>query len=152
MIPSKNCLDITKASEGCNLKAYNDPGSGGLPITCGWGSTIRADGTKFKLGDSLTQAQADNLLQFTINQVGKQVVAALGNTIVTQTQFDALVDFDYNEGNGRLLGSNLLKLVKANPSNPVIAAEFMKWKYSNHKVFNGLVNRRAAEVKLYFSI
>ena len=152
MIPSKNCLDITKVSEGCKLKAYPDPASGNLPITIGWGNTIRADGTKFKLGDTLTQTQADNLLQFTINQVGKQVVATLGKTVVNQNQFDALVDFDYNEGNGRLLGSDLLKLVKVNPNNPAIAAEFMRWEYSNHKIFNGLVHRRVAEVKLYFTI
>ena len=151
LTPSKNCLDITKASEGCVLEAYVDPASGGIPITIGWGNTIRADGTKIKMGETITQPQADNLLQYTINQKGKEVIALLGATTVNQNQFDALVDFEYNEGNGKLHGSTLLKLVLANPNNPVIAAEFMKWKYAQHKIFNGLVHRRAAEVKLYFS-
>ena len=151
LIPTKNCLDLTKAAEGCRLHAYPDPASGNLPITIGWGNTCRADGTKFKLGDTVTQSEADNLLQFTLNQKGKEVNHLLGSTVLTQNEFDALVDFEYNVGEGNLGGSSLLKMIKLNPANPAIAAEFMKWEYANHEIFNGLVHRRLAESKLYFT-
>ena len=151
MIPSKNCLDLIKSFEGCKLKAYNDPASGGLPITIGYGSTYRADGTPFKLGDTITQAQADNILQYVANQKGKEVSKLLGDTVVNQNQFDALVDFQYNEKAGNLAKSTLLKKVLANPNDPSIAKEFPKWNLGGDKVMSGLVIRRAAEVKLYFS-
>ena len=151
MTPSKNCLDLIKFSESCELEAYVDPASGHLPITIGWGNTYRADGTPFKLGDTITQAQADSILQYVANQKGKEVSKLLGDTVVNQNQFDALVDFQYNEKAGNLAKSTLLKKVLANPNDPSIAKEFPKWNLGGDKVMPGLVIRRASEVKLYFS-
>lgn len=151
MIPSKNCLDLIKSFEGCRLKAYNDPASGGLPITIGWGNTYRADGTNFKLGDTITQPIADNLLQLVANQKGKEVAALLGSTVVNQNQFDALVDFGYNCGLGNLSSSTLLKKVKLNPKDPTIGLEFLKWDKAAGKVLAGLTKRCTARVKLYFT-
>ena len=150
MIPSKNCLDLIKAFEGLSLKAYNDPASGGLPITIGYGSTYRADGTKFKLGDTITEPQASSVLQFVATEKAKAVNTLLAGTIVTQSQFDALVDFSYNLGSGDLATSTLLKKVKVNPSDPSIGLEFMKWNKAGKKVMAGLTRRCEARVKLYF--
>jgi hypothetical protein len=55
-------IKLIKEFEGCHLKAYPDPLSGGLPITIGWGSTRKKDGSAFKLGDQITQQEADDLL------------------------------------------------------------------------------------------
>ena len=151
MIPSKNCLDLIKSFEGLSFKAYNDPASGGLPITIGYGSTYRADGTKFKLGDSITQAQADSILQYVATEKSKAVSTLLAGTAVTQNQFDALVDFSYNLGSGNLATSTLLKKVKADPSDPTIDAEFLKWNKAGGKVMAGLTRRRQAEAELYYS-
>ena len=151
MIPSKNCLNLIKSFEGCKLKAYNDPASGGLPITIGYGSTYRADGTKFKLGDTITQAQADSILQYVATEKSKAVATLLAGTIVNQNQFDALTDFAYNLGSGDLATSTLLKKVKVNPNDPSIRLEFMRWNKAGVNVMPGLTKRCTARVKLYFT-
>ncbi len=67
-------LKLIKEFEGCHLKAYPDPLTGGLPITIGWGSTRKKDGSHFKLGDTLTQQEADALL---IEQCKNEFLPAL---------------------------------------------------------------------------
>lgn len=68
----------------------------------------------------------------------------------TQPQFDALVSFAFNEGQGKLAGSTLLHLHNAGKF-AAAAGEFGKWIYCNHEVEGGLVKRRAAEAHLYLS-
>ena len=68
-----------------------------------------------------------------------------------QNQFDALVSFAYNLGNGALKGSTLLKKVNANPNDIAIKKEFLKWVNAGGKRLQGLVNRRTEEANLYFS-
>ena len=45
-LPSINCLNLIKEFKGCKLKAYIDPGSGNLPITIGYGSTLYENGSQ----------------------------------------------------------------------------------------------------------
>jgi hypothetical protein len=59
---------LIKEFEGCELKAYYDPHTGGLPITIGWGSTRRKDGTRFMIGNRITQEEADDLLYFQLRR------------------------------------------------------------------------------------
>lgn len=62
-------LNMIKQFEGCKLKAYKDPGTkDGIPYTVGYGSTTRPDGSSFKLGEVITQAEADNLLAWEVNK------------------------------------------------------------------------------------
>ena len=68
---------------------------------------------------------------------------------VTENNFSALVSFTFNVGTGNLKKSTLLKKVNANPKDPSIKAEFMKWTKANNVVLKGLVRRREAEAKLY---
>ena len=51
-----------KFFENCVLVAYPDPITKGEPYTVGWGSTRKADGSKFKSGEEITQSTADALL------------------------------------------------------------------------------------------
>ena len=67
-------IKLVKEFEGCRLNAYPDPLSGGLPITIGWGCTRKKDGSPFHLGDSITQAEADELL---IDEAKKHFLPAL---------------------------------------------------------------------------
>jgi lysozyme len=67
-------LKLIKEFEGCHLKAYPDPLSGNLPITIGWGTTRKKDGSPFKLGDKITQKAADDLL---IEQCKKEFLPPL---------------------------------------------------------------------------
>ena len=152
MNPSEDCFKIIKAFEGCKLKAYNDPGSGGLPITIGWGSTMRKDGSRFKLGDYITQEQADELLEWTVNNRAVILNSIVSKCDLTQNQFDALLSFIYNVGVSAFEKSTLFKFVKMNPNDPAILDEFRKWNRAGGKVLKGLVKRREAEAQLYSNI
>ena len=66
-------------------------------------------------------------------------------------QRDALTSFTYNLGAMNLGKSTLLKKVNKNPDDPTIKEEFAKWVHSGKKVLKGLVNRRNAEIELYYS-
>ena len=70
---------------------------------------------------------------------------------LNQNQFDALIDFTYNEGTKHLQTSTLLKLL--NQKNYSGASnEFAKWIYANGEVDEGLVTRRAKEATLFRSL
>ncbi len=143
-------IALIKEFEGCILTAYKDPGAeNGLPITIGIGSTMYTDGSKIKLGDVITQEKAEQLLAW---EVGNKASVLNGNGIkVNQNQFDSLCSFIFNIGVGAFNKSTLLKKVKANPNDPTIANEFLKWNKNNGKVMKGLTRRRQAESDLYFA-
>ena len=149
MQPSKNCFDLIKKYEGLELTAYVDPGSGNLPITIGYGSTMRKDGTHFKLGDKITLQEAEDLLEWEVNKKGALVLALLPKTTITQNQLDAITSFAYNVGIGNLASSTLLKKVKINPNDESIPSEFSRWNKAAGKIMQGLVNRRIAEYTMY---
>lgn len=148
MIPSKKCYDLIKSFEGLELKAYVDPGTGNLPITIGYGSTMYEDGRRIKLGDVIPLERAEMLFEWEVDKKAKVIDAI--DLKVTQSQFDAIVSFAYNVGVGALRKSTLLKKVKANPNDKSIAAEFLKWNKSGGKAMAGLTRRRQAEADLYF--
>ena len=66
-------------------------------------------------------------------------------------QRTALAAFVYNVGDGAFIGSTLLKKINANAPRAEIEAAWKQWRMAGGVVNNGLVNRRAAEIKLYFS-
>jgi len=149
MTISENGVALIKKFEGFIPKAYKDPGSvDGLPITIGYGSTMYKDGSKIKLGDVVTEQQASELLAWEVNN--KAEVINSYNLKVNQNQYDSLSSFIYNIGAGGFNKSTLLKKVKANPQDPTIRDEFMKWNKNDGKVMKGLTNRRKAEADNYF--
>jgi lysozyme len=137
--------DLIKQFEGCKLKAYKCPSN---LDTIGYGNTFYPDGTKVKPGDVITQERANELLDIIVEDFAKKVKPLIKQNL-TDNNFSALVSFAYNAGVGNLKNSTLLKKVNANPKDPSIRAEFMKWVRANDKVLNGLVKRREAEAKLY---
>lgn len=70
---------------------------------------------------------------------------------VTENQLLAMASFTYNVGDGAFASSNLLKLLNLNADKQLVANEFDKWRIAGGKVNAGLVNRRAAEKKLFLS-
>ena len=138
---------LIKKFEGCKLSAYLCPAK--IP-TIGFGSTYYADGKRVKMGDTLTQEQADKLLTDTLITY-ELFVDVNTRDDITQGMFDALVDFAYNCGNANLKSSTLLKKVNVNPKDSAIQDEFLKWTRANGKILQGLINRRKAEVELYFN-
>ena len=133
-------LALTKRFEGLKLTAYED--CAGV-WTIGYGHT----GADVHEGRTITEAEADALLK---NDV-KTAVACVSRAVtaeITQEQFDALVDFCFNMGERRLLGSTLLRYVNAGNLNGA-GAQFGMWVHAGGKVQPGLVKRREAEARMF---
>ena len=141
-------LELIKSFEGLKLKPYLCPAS--IP-TIGYGNTYYPNGQKVKLSDpAITKEQAEELIKHSLSTYEKTVDSFCRDDI-SQSQFDALVSFAYNVGTGNLQKSTLIKKVNANPQDPTIKDEFLKWNKANGKVLAGLTRRRLAEATLYFS-
>jgi lysozyme len=137
---SFNGLNFIQRHEGYSGTVYND--SAGYP-TIGYGHLIKA-GEDFSNG--ITQAQASQLLsqdtQTAVNAVNSKVTVNL-----SQTQFDALVDFTFNLGGNAFGQSTLLKNI--NSGNNVVIENFTDWNHAGGKVVAGLTKRRTDEFNLF---
>lgn len=134
-------------SEGLKLTAYLDTAN---VWTIGIGTTRYLGGKRVKAGDTITAKQAYEYFRFDSKGAAKDVDDLTVDTI-NQNQFDALVSFVYNLGRGSYQGSTLRKVINANPNDPKIRTELMKWVNSGGKKTAGLVTRRKREADLYFS-
>lgn len=106
-------ISLIKEFEGCSLKAYYDP-LHKLPITIGWGSTRRRDGSSFMIGNTVTQKEADELL---VHQLEKDYLPSLSKIPYWNEMNDemrgTLLSFAYNLGAGFYNSSNFLTITKA---------------------------------------
>lgn len=143
-------IELIKKYEGCKLKSYKCPAG---VLTIGYGNTTYLNGNKVKMGDTITQEEADALFKDTLDKFEYQIRLILGDelkAILPESSISALISFAYNVGIGAFARSTLLKIIKQNKNNlKDIRIQFMKWVYANGKVLNGLVARREAEYKLY---
>lgn len=145
MKTSPKGIALIKSAEGLRLKAYPDPGTGGLPWTIGYGSTSGVTRNMV-----ITEAQAEQMLAADLVRFERIVERAV-RVPVTQGQFDALVSFTYNVGEGNFTKSTLLR--KLNAGDTAGAAEqFSRWVHAGGKVLPGLVKRRVAERALFLEI
>ena len=147
-------VDLIKEFEGCHLKAYYDPLTGGLPITIGWGSTRRKDGTRFMIGNTITQDEADDLLYY---QLRREFLPSLQKipywSEMTDGQRGALLSFAYNLGAGFYGGSNfntITKCLKNKEWDKVPDALYL-YRNPGTNVEAGLARRRKAEGNLWKS-
>jgi len=145
MKASDDCLELIRRSEGFEAKPYRCPA--GVP-TIGYGSTRYTDGTPVTMQDKpITKDQADAILQVTLIEY-EHAVNRYVTVPLSQSQFDALVDFAYNAGAKNLLTSTLLRMLNA--GNYVGAAnQFGRWVYGSGRPLPGLVKRRAFERALF---
>ena len=147
MVISNKLKELVKEFEGCKLTSYVCSAGHN---TIGYGNTFYENGVKVKPGDKITQQRAEELLDVILIKFVQQTNELIKSN-VNQNQRDALTDFAYNCGVGNLKSSTLLKLVNANPNDPEIRTQFMRWNKGGGKVLNGLTRRREAEANLYFS-
>jgi len=146
MTLNKAGADLIKSFEGCKLKAYQ---CSAMKWTIGYGNTFYEDGKPVKMGDAITQEKAEQLFEL-ISADFSSKVAKLVPSHITPNQFGALTSFAYNCGVVNLQKSTLLKKVNANPNDPTIKDEFLKWNKAGGNVLAGLTRRREAEANLYF--
>lgn len=141
-------INLIKTFEGFRSAPYKCPA--GIP-TIGYGATFYTNGKKVTMSDkSITEVEAVSLLKSMLISFEKYVDSYCVD-IINQNQFDALVSFCYNLGPSNLKSSTLIKKVNANPNDPTIRAEFMKWTKAGGRTLAGLVRRREAESNLYFT-
>lgn len=143
---SQRGLDLIKEFEGYHTKlpngdciAYRCPAN---VLTIGYGCT---KGVRENM--IWTEAQAKEALAKEL-ATHESAVMRLVSVDLNQNQFDALVSFAYNVGNGALEKSTLLKKLNAG-DYPGAQAEFMKWNKAAGKVLRGLSIRRAKEAALF---
>jgi lysozyme len=136
------------------IKAYLCPAH--IP-TIGYGTTVYKTGKKVQLGDIITKEQAESELQYFLSNTRK-FIDRLIKVILNEGQRASLYSFAYNVGIPNFGDSTLLKKINANPSDPTIEAEFMRWTKSKIKQADGsfkaedlpgLVKRRKDEAYCY---
>ncbi|QLE42256.1 lysozyme [Nostoc sp. C052] len=151
-------IDLIKEFEGCNLHAYPDPRTGGKPITIGWGATKKLDGSDWHLGESITQAQADEML---ITQLEKDYLPPLQKipswNDLTTNQKGAILSFGYNLGANFYLASGfssisrLLKNSDQWSDAKEVTRIFSLYCNPGSNVEAGLRRRRVAEAHLWLT-
>ena len=147
-------IKLIKEFEGCHLKAYPDPLTGGLPITIGWGSTRDFDYTPFKRDRVITQEYADRLLEHDIlNRFLPKLSIIPYWSEMNENQQGSILSFSYNLGADFYGNSNfntITRVLREKKWNEVPKALEL---YCNpgSKVEAGLLRRRKAEGKLWMS-
>lgn len=145
-------IDLIKKFEGCRLKSYPDPGTGGKPYTIGWGSTKDTHGKPFGLGATITQAQADTLLEYTIEHEYLPALSKIPHwNEMNENQKGALLSFAYNLG-ANFYGNpncNTITRVLKNKEWSKVPDALYLYRNAGTSVESGLARRRKAEGDLW---
>ena len=139
MTTSQAGRDLIKKYEGLRLKAYKCPAG---VWTVGYGHTRGVTSST-----EISQSMADLFLLDDIRPL-ERYINKLGINF-RQGQFDALVSFMFNLGEGNFNKSTLKKKILAGGNDEDIAAEFKKWNKAGGKVLDGLTKRREEEAELW---
>lgn len=134
-------LDLIKRAEGFRSQVYRDVAGF---LTIGYGHRLAA-AESFPGG--ITTEEATTILAKDVQQA-ERGVAGLVKVDLTQGQFDALVDFCFNLGPGRLAGSTLLRELNAG-RHEAAAQQLLVWDHAAGQVNAGLKARREAEFALW---
>ncbi|MGA2167249.1 MAG: lysozyme [Terracidiphilus sp.] len=134
-------LELIKRSEGFRNRTYLDVA--GLP-TIGYGHLLLPHES---FPNGIEEPQAALLLAGDV-RAAEQSVQRLVKVALTQGQFDALVDFCFNLGAGRLASSTLLKVLNGGRYEAA-AEQLLRWDLAGGEVNAGLKARREAEFQLW---
>jgi lysozyme len=134
-------LDLIKRSEGFRSRNYLDVA--GIP-TIGYGHRLLAHES---FPDRITEERATEMLAEDVRQA-EQAVERLVKVGLTQGQFDALTDFCFNLGAGRLSSSTLLKTLNSGHYEAA-REQLLRWDLAGGEVNSGLKTRREAEFQLW---
>lgn len=148
MTPSINAADLLSSHadtlvehfEGDVLKAYRD---GNGIWTNGYGNTRGVNA----ITPPITQDQAVSDLRRNLLTADNDI-ENLVKVPLNQNEFDALVSFDYNIGEGHLTGSTTLRLLNAGNRQGAANAMLM-WDEVAGAPSPGLISRRTAERALF---
>ncbi len=134
-------LELIKRSEGFRGRLYTDVA--GLP-TIGYGHRVTP---LESFPGGIDEQQAAAMLAGDVLEA-ERVVGRLARVPLTQGQFDALVDFCFNLGAGRLAGSSLLSDLNAG-KYAAAGEQLLSWDHAGGAVNAGLKARREADFQLW---
>jgi lysozyme len=134
-------MELLKKSEGYRNRVYMDVAR--FP-TIGYGHRLLHPES---FPNGIDEAQAANLLASDVRNA-EQAVERLVKVTLTQGQFDALVDFCFNLGAGRLASSTLLKDLNRGRYDDA-AEQLLLWDHAGREENAGLKARREAEAELW---
>lgn len=142
---------LIREFEGCRLVAYRCPAN---VWTVGWG-TVEINGRPVRQGDTITQAQADELLR---QKVEGEIVPTLAKTIpywqhMTTEQRCALISFAYNLGWRfyKASGFATISRVLEQRNWEAIPDALLLYRNPGTRFEAGLRRRREAEGRLWMS-
>ncbi|KAF9034368.1 lysozyme [Panaeolus papilionaceus] len=145
-LPSTSC---SAPAEGFVARPAPDPI--GLP-TVGYGHLCKTTGcAEVPYSFPLTTTTATALLTSDLATFRTCVTNYISKSVrLNANQYGALVSWAFNVGCGNVSSSSLIKRLNAGEApNTVAGQELPKWNQAGGQVLPGLVNRRAAEVKLF---
>lgn len=140
---SRQGQEVTEGFESCVLLPYQDEAG---VWTDGYGNTHGV----VPNGPAISQEKAEADLLANVQTAVNAVNRAVTIDTLTQGQFDALVDFTFNEGVHALQTSTLLRYVNAG-NFEAADLEFARWNIAGGHVSNGLVRRRKADAAEFAS-
>ena len=139
MKTSQYGIDLIKHFEGGELEAYQC--AAGV-WTIGYGHTKGV-----QPGDQWSESHANHMLEVELEEYENYVSTAV-TVPLSQNQFDALVSWVYNLGNGNLTSSTMLKVLNSGDYAGV-PAQILRWNKAGGKVLDGLTRRRQAEADMF---
>ena len=152
---SQSGINLIKRFEGVVRRPYLCPAN---YWTVGVGSMLYPEQIALRDSRSLfclkpgddrvwSESEIDDLFRHDLRRFERGVTRLINYTL-DQNQFDALVSFAFNLGNGSLQASTLrLKLNRGDVEGA--SNEFKRWVRAGGRVLKGLVRRRAAEALLF---
>lgn len=135
-------IELIKKYEGFSPTAYKCPAG---VWTIGYGSTMWADGTPIKSGDTITREKAEALL---IDYLNKNVRPKITGLSLKPGQVAAIESLIYNIGWGAFSKSNCYAAIKTKDWGSVY--KNWDWVRAGGKVLPGLLKRRSEELALFF--
>lgn len=136
-------FELLKRCEGFSSHIYHDVN--GFP-TIGYGHRLQPQEI-YPAG--VTETKAAEMLIADVREA-ERAVLRLAKVPLTQGQFDALVDFCFNLGAGRLASSTLLKILNGGRYNDA-SEQLLRWDIAAGVEYAGLKARREAEFDLWHS-
>lgn len=138
---SQEGIDLIKFFEGFRAERYKD--SGGID-TIGYGHALRPGEKMFQI----STGEAEKILRDDVENAEHYIQRKLGY-INNQNEFDALVSFIFNIGQGNFDTSSVHKYLKL--KEPAMALQWWaKWtRDSRSNIMPGLVSRREKEIRLF---
>jgi lysozyme len=139
-------IELCKEFEGFRSKPYLCPA--GVP-TIGYGSTRYLDGRLVTLQDPpIDRRVAEVMLKESLRtEYLPGVLRACPGLIAHPAKLNAIVDFTYNLGVGRLQSSTLRRRINEGDWEGA-KEQLMRWTRGGGRVLSGLVRRRTAECAL----